>query len=237
MLSYGVVGFLDDFLKVRRGNNKGLSAWQKAGFQLIIACIAAFYARELGTRLVLPLRGRLAGSGGMVPALCGVRLSGRHQRRQPDRRPDGLAARTVLGYLLAFFVLLALGIRSAEELGDPGSAGILHGFALLSAAAMGGLLAFLLFNAFPAKVFMGDTGSLALGGLIAAMALFTPYALFLPLFGVMFVVSCLSVILQVASFKLTRKRIFLMAPFHHHLQMKGMHENASRRCTSRSRPR
>ncbi len=225
MTSYGVVGFLDDFLKVRRGNNKGLSAWQKAGFQLIIACIAAFYARELGTRLVLPFAGGSLDLGGWyLPFAVFVFLAATNGVNLTDGL-DGLAARTVLGYLLAFFVLLALGIRSAEELGDPGSAGILHGFALLSAAAMGGLLAFLLFNAFPAKVFMGDTGSLALGGLIAAMALFTPYALFLPLFGVMFVVSCLSVILQVASFKLTRKRIFLMAPFHHHLQMKGMHEN------------
>ena len=225
MLSYGVVGFLDDFLKVRKKDNKGLAAWQKAGFQLIIACIAAFYAEGLGTRLVLPFWGTtLDLGGGYLPFAVFVFLAATNGVNLTDGL-DGLAARTVLCYLGAFFVLLSLGIQSAEKLGDTGTANALHGFALLCAASAGALLAFLVFNTYPAKVFMGDTGSLALGGLIAAMSLFTPYALFLPLFGVMFVVSCLSVILQVCCFKLTRRRIFLMAPFHHHLQMRGMHEN------------
>ncbi|MGN1222312.1 MAG: phospho-N-acetylmuramoyl-pentapeptide-transferase, partial [Christensenellales bacterium] len=80
-------------------------------------------------------------------------------------------------------------------------------------------------NSFPAKIFMGDTGSLALGGLIASICICTKQVLLIPILGVMFVVSCVSVILQVAYYKLRKKRIFLMAPYHHHLEKKGLHES------------
>ena len=88
----------------------------------------------------------------------------------------------------------------------------------------GGLLAFLVFNFYPAKIFMGDTGSLSLGGLMAVICSFNGTSLYIPIIGLMFVVSAVSVILQVLYFKRTKKRIFLMAPFHHHLQHKGMYE-------------
>ena len=91
-------------------------------------------------------------------------------------------------------------------------------------SAIGSLLAYLLFNSFPAKIFMGDTGSLALGGLIASVSIFTKQTLLIPILGIMFVVSSVSVILQVVKYKLTKKRMFLMAPFHHHLEKKGMYE-------------
>ena len=89
---------------------------------------------------------------------------------------------------------------------------------------MGGILAFLCFNSHPAKIFMGDTGSLALGGLIASIAIFGGQALILPIVGVMFVVSTISVIIQVVHFKRTKRRVFLMAPIHHHFEKKGMNE-------------
>ena len=86
------------------------------------------------------------------------------------------------------------------------------------------MLSFLLFNCFPAKIFMGDTGSLALGSLVASVAVFSRMSLFIPLLGIMFVLSAVSVIMQVAYYKLTKKRIFLMAPLHHHFEKKGVHE-------------
>ena len=96
---------------------------------------------------------------------------------------------------------------------------------LVMGATIGALLAYLLFNSFPAKIFMGDTGSLALGGLFACFNIFTKQVLLIPILGVMFVISSVSVILQVFVFKLKKKRVFLMAPFHHHLEKKGMHES------------
>ena len=91
-------------------------------------------------------------------------------------------------------------------------------------ATLGALLCYLLFNSFPAKIFMGDTGSLALGGLLSAICITTGTTLYFPMLGIMFVASCVSVILQVSYYKLTKKRIFLMAPLHHHFEKKGMHE-------------
>ena len=100
----------------------------------------------------------------------------------------------------------------------------MENLALLGACAGGGVLAFLCFNTYPAKIFMGDTGSLALGGLICALAVFCGQTLFLILICIMFVVSAISVCLQVGYYKLTKKRIFLMAPLHHHFEQKGVNE-------------
>ena len=94
----------------------------------------------------------------------------------------------------------------------------------LCAVVCGAMLSFLIFNCFPAKVFMGDTGSLALGSLVASVAVFSRMSLFIPILGIMFVISAVSVIMQVAYYKLTKKRIFLMAPLHHHFEKKGVHE-------------
>ncbi|MBQ9790790.1 MAG: phospho-N-acetylmuramoyl-pentapeptide-transferase, partial [Clostridia bacterium] len=95
---------------------------------------------------------------------------------------------------------------------------------ILACTCVGAMLCFLLFNCFPAKIFMGDTGSLALGGLVACVCIFTKNTLFIPILGIMFVLSALSVIIQVAYYKMTRKRVFLMAPLHHHFEKKGVFE-------------
>jgi phospho-N-acetylmuramoyl-pentapeptide-transferase len=95
---------------------------------------------------------------------------------------------------------------------------------ILSSCLMGGILAFLIFNVSKAKVFMGDTGSLSLGGFIGAISIFSSNSFFIPIIGIMFVLSSISVIIQVVYFKKTKKRVFLMAPFHHHLQLKGWTE-------------
>ena len=103
-----------------------------------------------------------------------------------------------------------------------------EGLILLIASLIGGIFAFLIFNIHPAKIFMGDTGSLSLGGIIGAISIFSSNSFYIPLLGIMFVVSSLSVIIQVAYYKKTKKRVFLMAPFHHHLQLKGISEERIR---------
>jgi len=95
---------------------------------------------------------------------------------------------------------------------------------VLSAVTVGAMLSFLVFYCFPAKIFMGDTGSLALGSLVASVCVFSNLSLYIPILGLMFVLSAVSVVLQVAYYKLTKKRIFLMAPLHHHFEKKGVHE-------------
>ena len=95
---------------------------------------------------------------------------------------------------------------------------------VLATVVCGAMFSFLIFNCFPAKIFMGDTGSMAIGSLVASVAVFSKTSLYIPILGVMFVFSAVSVILQVAYYKLTKKRIFLMAPLHHHFEKKGVHE-------------
>ena len=124
---------------------------------------------------------------------------------------DGLASGVSGAYLLFFGVILALlGYQS---------------YALFSFALVGALIGFILFNCFPAKIFMGDTGSLALGGIIATLAVFSGLELILVVIGIMYVLTALSDILQVAYYKKTHKRIFKMAPLHHHFEQIGVHEN------------
>ena len=138
---------------------------------------------------------------------------------------DGLATTTTFVYLVGMAVLLGVESNKLQNFGETLSATATSQLCSLCCVGAGSLLAFLPFNAFPAKVFMGDVGSLGLGALVACVSTFSGYTLYIPILGIMYVVSCLSVILQVAYFKVTNgKRIFLMAPFHHHLQHKGWSE-------------
>ena len=107
----------------------------------------------------------------------------------------------------------------------PAISGEFENLLILCFCALGAVLGFLCFNAFPAKIFMGDTGSLALGGLLTSVAVFSRTTLLIPFIGIMFVASALSVCIQVLHFKRTKKRVFLMAPIHHHFEKKGVHEN------------
>ncbi|MBQ2711996.1 MAG: phospho-N-acetylmuramoyl-pentapeptide-transferase [Clostridia bacterium] len=227
MLGYGAVGFLDDYIKIASGKNQGLRAYQKILFQLAIALIAAFYAQSLSLSYVIPFWGKsvyINGAFGILFAVL-VFLATTNGVNFTDGL-DGLATKVSIAYLALFSVLTLLDLRNAYYKGDTFTLFEGGNTALLLFSAIGACFAFLLFNTFPAKIFMGDTGSLALGGLIASTAIFSRYTLFLPLFGIMFAVSCLSVILQVASYKLrNKKRIFLMAPLHHDLQQRGIHEN------------
>ena len=225
MLGYGLVGFLDDFIKIRSGRNLGLHAYQKLIFQLGIALIVSFFARGLNDSIVLPFVGTEVHLKWLaVPFYIFLFLAITNGVNLTDGL-DGLATSTSIVCLCFFAVLMAMHVSRGYLSGEVLNADNEYALIQLVLCAVGALSGFLLFNCFPAKIFMGDTGSLALGGLIASVCVFTEYSLFVPFFGIMFVVSVVSVILQVFSFKVFKRRIFRMAPFHHHLQEKGIAEN------------
>lgn len=206
-----IVGFLDDFLKIRHRENQGLKPYQKILFQTAIALIAAIYCYVNGiTSLKIPFSGGLSFNigWGIIPVVIFVFLATVNCVNLTDGL-DALAGGTSLAYFSFFGVIAAAG---AYSLSYP------------CFAAAGALAVFLLFNVNRASLFMGDTGSLALGGLVACVSVFTSNALYIPFLGIMFVVSGLTVIIQVIYYKRTGKRVFLMAPLHHHFQMKGYTE-------------
>lgn len=208
---FAVVGFLDDFIKIRRRHNEGLKPYQKILFQLAIAVIAAVYCYINGiTSVNVPFGGGIAADIGaaVVPLVLFVFVATVNCVNLTDGL-DGLAAGTSAAYLVTLGTMLNI-------TGSFGGATALAG--------AGALAGFLLFNTNKASVFMGDTGSLALGGLISCLSVFSGNVLYIPLIGIMFVLSGISVIVQVIYYKRTGRRVFLMAPLHHHLQMKGLAE-------------
>ncbi len=208
---FTVVGFLDDFLKIYRKENEGLKPYQKIIFQVLIAAIAAAYCYVNGlTYLKIPF-----GSGaqfniswGIIPLVILIFIATVNCVNLTDGL-DGLAGGTSSAYLFVFGIMLYI----------QGS-----NLAALCFVAVGAVAAFLVFNVNKASIFMGDTGSLALGGLISCVSVFSSNSLYIPVLGIMFVISGISVIVQVIYYKRTRRRVFLMAPIHHHFQMKGYTE-------------
>ncbi len=208
---FTVVGFLDDFLKIYRKENEGLKPYQKILFQIAIAAVAAVYCYKNGlTKLNVPFGGGFSVdiSWGIIPLVIFIFLATVNCVNLTDGL-DGLAGGTSSAYLLVIGIMLCLQNVS---------------FAPLCFVGAGALAAFLVFNTNKAAIFMGDTGSLALGGFIACVSVFSGNSLYIPLVGIMFVISGISVIVQVIYYKRTRKRVFLMAPLHHHFQMKGYTE-------------
>ena len=208
---YTFVGFLDDYLKISHKENEGLKPYQKIIFQVAIAAIAAIYCYINGlTELYVPFFGNLKFNiyWGIIPLVIFIFVACVNCVNLTDGL-DGLAGGTSMAYLFVFAVMLSL--RS-------------DGFAEICFIACGALGAFLIFNTNKASIFMGDTGSLALGGLISCVSIFSGNSLYIPVLGVMFVISGISVIVQVIYYKRTRRRVFLMAPIHHHFQMKGYSE-------------
>lgn len=202
-----VVGFLDDFLKIYRKENEGLKPYQKIIFQVAIATVAAIFCYLNGkTQLNIPFAGVSVDiKWGIIPLVIFIFIATVNCVNLTDGL-DGLAGGTSCAYLLILGVMLAMkGVNSA----------------LLCFAGLGAVAAFLVFNSNKAAVFMGDTGSLALGGFISCISVFSGNSLYIPIIGVMFVISGISVIVQVIYYKRTRRRVFLMSPIHHHFQMKG----------------
>ncbi len=212
-----LVGFLDDYIKIRYKRNEGLTPFQKIAFQSIISLLAAVFAYVRGfTCPFLPFFQTRVELGWLsIPLNVFVFLAVTNCVNLTDGL-DGLAAGTSYVYLL----LLAMLIFLEEGL----TFRSVNNSALLSIALAGALIGFLLFNTFRAKVFMGDTGSLALGGFISCLSAFSSNTFYIPFLGIVFVISGISVIVQVIYYKRTGKRVFLMAPVHHHFQMKGASE-------------
>lgn len=219
-LGYAWLGFLDDYIKVRTKNNLGLRAYQKiigqGGIALLVA-IFYFLANPEG-RMLLPFFNIYFDIGwGILPLTFIVLVATTNSVNLTDGI-DGLASWVSLLFLV-FFMTIAVQVSGISNLPE------LQEFMKLSAIIVGGLLAFLIFNTNKASVFMGDTGSLFLGGIIATLAVFSFMSLFIIFLGAMFVVSAASVIIQVLYFKKTGgKRVFLMTPYHHHLEKKGLTE-------------
>ena len=210
-VGFGFVGFLDDLLKIIKKKNEGLTSGQKMILLLIVSGFLTWYAyKYIGTSINIPfLNGQINFGLFYIPFVM-FYFAGVTNAVNLTDGLDGLA--TSVTVLVTTF----LGIIS-YNLGH-------ISLAIFCVALAGALLAFLRFNAFPARVFMGDTGSLALGGAVAMVALILKMPLILVLIGIIYVIETLSVILQVASFKLTGKRIFKMAPIHHHFEQCGWSE-------------
>lgn len=213
-LLFASIGFIDDYLKVVKKHNEGLLAWQKFSMQFVISLGFALYMvmfSESGTEVVVPFWNQTVDFGSWyIPFIVFTLLAMVNAINLTDGL-DGLAS-GVTAIVSMFFVFLAF------QTGNESAA-------MIYAAVTGGCLGFLIFNRYPAKIFMGDTGSLALGGAVALTAIVMKMELFLPIVGFIYVIEALSVVLQVGYFKATRgKRLFRMAPIHHHFEKSGMRE-------------
>ena len=231
-ITYGTIGFLDDYLKVLHRNSAGLSSKLKLGLQTAIAIAAGLWIMRLlpeplSTTLAVPFfKSLLVDLGWMFVALAVVVMVGASNAVNLTDGLDGLAIVPVM-IAAGVFALISYLVGNAVFSGYlqlhyvPGSGEL----AVFLGALVGGGLGFLWFNAPPAKVFMGDTGSLALGGALGAISVITKHELVLAIVGGLFVLETVSVIVQVVSFKLTGKRVFRMAPLHHHFEQKGWAES------------
>lgn len=212
LVGFGVIGFLDDFIKVVLKRNLGLTSLQKLIGQIILA-IAAFFLLKPGpafTSLTIPFTDWSIDLGVAYVAFMIFWLVGFSNAINLTDGLDGLVSGTASIAFSAFGVIALVYDQTS--------------LAIFAFAVTGALLGFLIFNANPAKVFMGDTGSLALGGALAMLSILVKQELLLLLIGIVFVAETLSVILQVISFKTTGKRIFKMSPLHHHFELSGWSE-------------
>ena len=211
-LGFGVIGFIDDYIKVVKKRSLGLTPIQKIIGQLVITGLFAFYIIKsgIGTDILIPFTKGVTIDLGIIyiPFLV-VTVLGTVNGVNLTDGLDGLASGVTL-IVSVFFMMVAWAAGS----------GILP----IAGAAGGSLLSFLIFNAYPAKVFMCDTGSLALGGFVASTALILKMPIFIIIVGFIYLMESISVILQVAYFKKTGKRIFKMAPIHHHFELCGWSE-------------
>lgn len=217
-VGFGIIGFLDDYIKIVMKRSEGLNPMQKLIGQIVITGIFIYYlmnSGEVGTSVLIPFTGGFDGGYYLnfgilyVPFVFVVMLGTDNGVNFTDGL-DGLCTSVTI-LVATFLTIISLGEKS--------------GISPITGAVVGSLLGFLLFNVYPAKVFMGDTGSLALGGFVAASACMMQLPLFIPIIGMIYLVEVLSVIIQVTYFKKTGgKRVFKMAPIHHHFELCGWSE-------------
>ncbi len=227
ILSYTLLGFLDDYIKIHYSKNEGLKPYQKIIGQGGIAILIALYCyknNSIGSSIILPFtNGKTFDLGLVYPFLIFFVYIATTNAVNLTDGLDGLAGGVSGVYFLFFTIISFIQFITASYYGDIVS-NHLYGQAMLSICMLGSLIGYLCFNHFPASIMMGDTGSLGLGGAVATVAVFTKNPLIILMLGIMFVVSCISIIIQVLHFKRTKKRVFLMAPYHHHLEKKGFSE-------------
>lgn len=211
-ISYGLLGFVDDFIKVVMKRNLGLTSKQKLAGQLFIALVFYFFFQHYSISTVVSIPGTNVSIdlGAAYILLIIFMLVGGSNAVNLTDGLDGLLAGTAA---IAFGAYAVLAWNQGQ-----------YDIAIFSVAVVGAVLGFLVFNAHPAKVFMGDTGSLALGGAIVTVAILTKLEILLVIIGGVFVIETLSVIIQVISFKTTGKRVFRMSPLHHHYELIGWSE-------------
>ena len=229
-ISFGAIGFYDDYLKVTKQSHKGFSGWLRLALEFVIAGAACYALAQVGgasmTKLAVPLiKGYIASLGWFFIAFGAFVIVAAGNCVNLTDGLDGLAIvpSMIAAGTFAIFAYLVGNSIFSNYLGVNYVAGSGE-LTIVCAALMGAGLGFLWFNAPPAQIFMGDTGSLALGGLLGAVAVAVKQEFVLPIVGGLFVLEGASVIIQVAYFKLTRKRVFLMAPIHHHFEQKGWKE-------------
>ena len=224
---FGVIGFLDDFDKVTKRSHKGVSGKVRLLFEFIVAGIASYLiVSHVSTNLYVPFfSDRIIPLGPLYYVFAAVVMVGAGNAVNLTDGLDGLATMPVIIASIAFLLIAYLvgNAKFAAYLGIPHFLGV-GDLTVLLLAIVGAGLAFLWFNAPPAAVFMGDTGSLALGGALGAVSVATHHEFVLAIVGGIFVVEALSVVIQVAVYKRTGKRVFLMAPIHHHFEQLGWSE-------------
>lgn len=217
-VGFGIIGFLDDYIKIVMKRSEGLNSVQKLIGQFVITGIFVYYlvcSGEVGTSMLVPFTGGFEHGIYLnlgilfIPFVFFVVLGTDNGVNFTDGL-DGLCTSVTI-LVATFLTIISIGENS--------------GISPITGAVVGSLLGFLLFNVYPAKVFMGDTGSLALGGFVASSAFMMQMPLFIPIIGLIYLVEVLSVIMQVSYFKATHgKRIFRMAPIHHHFELGGWSE-------------
>ena len=228
---FGLVGFLDDFIKIVKKRSLGLRAWQKIAAQFVLSlgfAIALYFHPAVGSTIWLT---KLDLGIFFIPYAMFVIIAAVNSVNLIDGL-DGLPSSVTSMYSLATGALIILYVLTfPQESLTPEGAVLasntldgLSGLAAFAFAVAGGCMGFLVHNTYPAKVFMGDLGAFTLGGAVAAMALLSRTSLLMPVMGILYVATSVSVILQVGSYKLRKKRIFRMAPLHHHFELGGTPE-------------
>lgn len=213
-VGFGLIGFLDDYLKVVMKRSDGLFPKQKMALQIVVTAIFAYYVVKIAkiplTMLIPFSGGKYLDIGWLAVPLLFIAVIGTVNGTNFTDGLDGLAS-SVTVLVATFFTVVAVGTKSGIE--------------PITCAVVGALLGFLLFNVYPASVFMGDTGSLALGGFVASAAYMLQMPIFIVIVGLIYLVEVLSVMIQVTYFKKTGgKRFFKMAPIHHHFELCGWSE-------------
>ena len=214
MYAFGAIGFLDDFNKVAKKQNEGLTPKQKLVLQAAFGlALAIFMMSKEGTAMFIPFVRQTVDIGILyIPFVVFIEIAMANAVNLTDGL-DGLASSNS-AIVACTFAIIGMSVRGGNE-----------PMAVAGQAVFGALIGFLMYNHYPAKIFMGDTGSMALGGVLSAMAIVGHVEWLLPIAGLIYVIEALSVIIQVTYFKKTGgKRVFRMAPIHHHFELGGWHE-------------